>query len=305
MNPSLRHLLIACCLAICAVSTLGAQAFLCGGHAPAGPLSAAKIAADVRLSVLPASGSIYILTVFARFADEAPTPVPAWADQLFDAEREGSFAHFYRAMSFLDFWAHDASYARARGGNLGDASDLFDGVRYRRLAVETNPSTLATPTLSQAITGLTLQNMRPDGDGMALDVVMPRWGGALREEVHWAGEVLIDGDLTVAPAGRLVVFRNTQIRVAGSDRLQTGLDPARTELHIRGDFVIRSAAISQIANRCGGRTDRLAGRLRAIAQFPQPLQRRDANCLPLAARGAGAADCIQRHRPAGAPTGQC
>ena len=574
MKPSLRHLLIACCIAVCAVSTLGAQVFLCAGHAPNGPLSAAKIAADERLPVPPTKGRIgpiYILTVFARFADEEPTPVPEWADQLFAPEREGSFAHFYHTMSFgqlaiagevlprrfaasqpasayladapgqrgrygdfareilaqidaqidlarfdndgpdgvpnsgdddgwvdyifinmqsvpngfllssaiglaglgldekpfvsqaigsdgnpirvsglpsqgaiqktgnfaqavgvmahefghslglpdffdtsslknptqdpaedsagigrwglmgwgahgwdgtsgpvafsarsleqlgwigvenerlilvehdswdlrvrdlysggaiykiplraetpnnntlwreyllleyrnreahyynrgqpasgllvwhvrpqvfdnddeqrkhldlvtadgqyadagfpmgqtadrfagrdnLDFWAHDASYARTRGGNLGDASDLFDGVRYRHLAVGTNPSTLATPTLSEATTGLALQNMRPDEDGLTLDVVMPRWGGVLREEVHWAGEVLIDGDLTIAPAGRLVVFRNTQIRVAGSDRLQMGLDPERTEIHVHGDFVIRSAALSQIAN---------------------------------------------------------
>ena len=515
----MRHLLIACCITVCVVSTLRAQAFLCAGHAPDEPLPAAKIAADVRLSVLPAREPVYILTVFARFADEEPTPVPEWADQLFAAEREGSFAHFYHSMSFgqlaiagevlprrfaasqpasayladapshrgrygdfareilaqvdayvdlarfdndgsdgspirvsglpaqgaiqetgnfaqtvgvmahefghslglpdffdtsffkdlaqdpaedsagigrwglmgwgahgwdgasgpvafsarsleqlgwigaenerlilverdswdlrvrdlysggaiykiplraetpnnntlwteyllleyrgredyyyhrgepasgllvwhvrpqvfdndderrkhldliaadglyadagfsvgqtsdrfagrdnLDFWAHDASYARARGGNLGDASDLFDGVRYRRLAVGTNPSTLATPTLGEATTGLTLQNMRTDGDGLALDVVMPRWGGVLREEVHWAGEVLIDGDLTVAPEGRLVVFRNTQIRVTGSDRLQMGLDPERTEIHVHGDFVIRAAAVSQISN---------------------------------------------------------
>ena len=81
MNPSLRHLLIACCLVLCAVSTLGAQAFLCGGHAADEPLSAAKIAGEVRRPVLPASGSIYTLTIFARFADEKPTPVPAWADQ--------------------------------------------------------------------------------------------------------------------------------------------------------------------------------------------------------------------------------
>ncbi len=577
MTPNLSHLLCACCIALGSVSTLPAQAFLCGGHAADQPLPATKIAGAVPLPVLPASGAIHILAVFARFADEEPTAVPKWADQLFDPEREGSFAHFYHAMSLgqlaitgevlprrlaasqaaaaylaaapgqrggyenftrqilaqvdaqidlarfdndgpdgvpnsgdddgwvdyifinmqsvprgflfgpatglvslglaetpfvsralgpdgspirvgglpsqgaiqetgnfaqtvgvmahefghslglpdffdtsflknpnqspaedsagigrwglmgwgahgwdgisgpaafsarsleqlgwigaqnerlilverdrldlrvrdlysggaiykiplrtqtpnnntlwteyllleyrdrenyyhrgepaagllvwhvrpqvfdndderrkhldlvtadgqyadagfpigqtadrfagrdnLDFWAHDASYARARGGNLGDASDLFDGVRYRRLAVETNPSTLATPTLSQATTGLALQNMRPAGNGLALDVIMPRWGGVLREEVHWAGEVLIDGDLTVAPAGRLVVFRNTQIRVAGSDRLQMGLDPKRSELHIRGDFVIRSAAISQIANTLHVRPD--------------------------------------------------
>ncbi|MBI2502319.1 MAG: immune inhibitor A [Candidatus Latescibacteria bacterium] len=40
----------------------------------------------------------------------------------------------------LDFWAHDAAYAQAHGGNLGDATDLFDGVKYRAFTPQTNPS---------------------------------------------------------------------------------------------------------------------------------------------------------------------
>ena len=145
----------------------------------------------------------------------------------------------------LDFWAHDAAYAQSHSGNLGDASDLFDGVRYRRFDFSSNPSTLPTLSLSSATTGLTLDNMRPSHAGLTLNVVMPRWAGVLREEVHWSGEVLVDGDLTVAPEGRLVVSRNTQVKVAGSDRLATGLDSELAEIHVQGDFVIRDALIPQ------------------------------------------------------------
>ena len=37
----------------------------------------------------------------------------------------------------LDFWAHDGEYARAHMGNLGDATDPFDGVRFRAFTPET------------------------------------------------------------------------------------------------------------------------------------------------------------------------
>ena len=40
----------------------------------------------------------------------------------------------------LDFWAHDGDHARQRGGNLGDATDPFDGVRFTGFTPETNPS---------------------------------------------------------------------------------------------------------------------------------------------------------------------
>ena len=39
----------------------------------------------------------------------------------------------------LDFWAHDAQYAEDHGGNVGDSTDPFDGVRYRRFGPDTNP----------------------------------------------------------------------------------------------------------------------------------------------------------------------
>jgi len=40
----------------------------------------------------------------------------------------------------LDFWAHDRIYSTTRGGNLGDATDPFDGALYTTFTSETNPS---------------------------------------------------------------------------------------------------------------------------------------------------------------------
>ncbi|MBT5058532.1 MAG: hypothetical protein HOM68_18470 [Gemmatimonadetes bacterium] len=44
----------------------------------------------------------------------------------------------------LDFWARDAAYAEAHEGNLGDASDLFDGRQFRL-------TTVPAPTVSDPI----------------------------------------------------------------------------------------------------------------------------------------------------------
>ena len=40
----------------------------------------------------------------------------------------------------LDFWAHDRSYTSNHGGNQGDPTDPFDGVRFRAFTPETNPA---------------------------------------------------------------------------------------------------------------------------------------------------------------------
>jgi hypothetical protein len=39
----------------------------------------------------------------------------------------------------LDFWAHDQAYAATFAGNLGDATDPFDGVRAHAFTPDTNP----------------------------------------------------------------------------------------------------------------------------------------------------------------------
>jgi M6 family metalloprotease-like protein len=60
-----------------------------------------------------------------------------WADVGYPAGRVPAPLH---GEDNLDFWAHDAAYARKHVGNLGDATDPFDGVRWQSFTPETNPS---------------------------------------------------------------------------------------------------------------------------------------------------------------------
>ena len=136
----------------------------------------------------------------------------------------------------LDFWAHDAEYARANGGNQGDAGDLFDGVRYRRFDRVSNPSIASVGDfISPALSGLVLE-VRRVGEALRLKVEPPRWAGTIEQRVHWAGVVVVDGDVEVAPAGGIEIRMGTEVRFAGGDRLAAGLDPALSELRIEGDF---------------------------------------------------------------------
>ncbi|MBI2502549.1 MAG: immune inhibitor A [Candidatus Latescibacteria bacterium] len=135
----------------------------------------------------------------------------------------------------LDFWAHDQTYKTAHQGNLGDAADLFDGIRFTRLGPDSNPSTSGWGQPSEALSGLAV-DLRRRGSAMLADIRLPRWAGTIREKVRWAGEVLVDGDLTIAPGGVVILYSNAHIRFAGSDRLQGGRDPALCELHIQGDL---------------------------------------------------------------------
>jgi hypothetical protein len=73
--------------------------FVCAGFDPEqSPVQTAK-ALIGRTSKLPSRGQINVLVVFAQFKDEAQTPVPAFAADLFDAQLAGSFTHFYDTMS--------------------------------------------------------------------------------------------------------------------------------------------------------------------------------------------------------------
>jgi M6 family metalloprotease-like protein len=167
-----------------------------------------------------------------------------WADAGFP---DGATVDPHGGRDNLDFWAADAAYSQAHGGNLGDATDPFDGVRYRRLAFDSNPSTLDAPVAGLATTGLALEQMRPAAGGLRLSLRQPRWAGIINDEVHWAGTVLVDGDLTVGPTGRLVLARDTRVLVEGSDRLAEGMDVTKSEIRIEGDLVLRELSVSQLS----------------------------------------------------------
>ena len=150
---------------------------------------------------------------------------------------EGALADGLHGRDNLDFWAHDAAYNQTHNGNLGDATDPFDGVRFARLDMHSNPSTDPLGLIPAASSGLNLR-LRRQSTAMVVDIAQPRWAGAIRDEVHWAGPVIVEGDLQVAPGGRLVVHESTQVLFAGVDQLRSGRDPERIELEIQGDLVV-------------------------------------------------------------------
>jgi len=134
----------------------------------------------------------------------------------------------------LDFWAHDDGSVAAHAGNLGDDTDPFDGERFTQLGADLIPSK-ALRQLPAAAVGPQLK-MRRDGDVMIVDVRPVRWAGVIDTEIHWSGNVVVDGDLTVGADGRLVVHRGTRVRVAGVDRLAGGLMPGLCELTVDGEL---------------------------------------------------------------------
>ena len=139
----------------------------------------------------------------------------------------------------LDFWAHDKTYRQRHQGNLGDATDPFDGRNYTRFDIHANPSTgmLRQPQADKA-SGVAIKNIRRRASAMVADITVAHWAGVIRDDVHWKGEVIVDGDLTIAEGGRLVVHEDARVRFASTDRLQSGVDLERCELQVEGTLIV-------------------------------------------------------------------
>ena len=144
----------------------------------------------------------------------------------------------------LDFWAHDERYRTDFGGNLGDATDVFDGEQFTDFWAASNPAS----TL-----GISVTRIRREGDRMVADLKLQdrRRAGPIADMEIWSDRIEVVGDVTVLPAGRLEVHAGAQVLV-GPDVLGAGADTARVELRVygifnvgalgRGQAVFRSAA---------------------------------------------------------------
>ena len=88
-------------LSLGTASAAAQNRFLCaGGVAGAGRAPSTEAAAKVVRSSAPATGRA--IAIFARLRGEESerSSVPSWAGAIFDADRPGSFSHFYETMSF-------------------------------------------------------------------------------------------------------------------------------------------------------------------------------------------------------------
>ncbi len=153
----------------------------------------------------------------------------------------------------LDFWARDAAYSSAHNGNKGDATDPFDGVRFRRFAWDTNPAFSGHTGFARNLPlGVAIDNIRPQGTAMVVDVVRQQRPGHIVGDETWTGRVDLDGDVVVAPGATLTIDAGAEIRFARGDAQGTGFDPDRSELIVYGDIKIgEGASFASSAARTG------------------------------------------------------
>ena len=149
----------------------------------------------------------------------------------------------------LDFWAHDERYRTDFGGNLGDATDVFDGEQFTDFWAASNPA---------STTGISVTRIRREGDRMVADLKLQdrRRAGPIVSTEVWSDHIEVVGDVTVLPGGYLDVRAGAEVRV-GSDALATGADTARVELVVYGDLIVGVSGHGQTV-------------LRSAAIEPQP-----------------------------------
>ena len=126
----------------------------------------------------------------------------------------------------LDYWAHDEDYRIAFGGNLGDATDVFDGERFTGFWAASNPA--SSP-------GISVSNIRSQGERMVADLKLrdPRRAGPIDTDQVWSDRIELVGDITVLPGSHLDILAGTEILV-GPDALRVGEDLDRVELVVYG-----------------------------------------------------------------------
>ena len=155
----------------------------------------------------------------------------------------------FRGRDNLDFWAHDDRYRTDFGGNLGDATDVFDGEQFTDFWAASNPA---------STTGVSVTGIRREGDRMVADLKLQdhRRAGPITDMEIWRDRIEIVGDVTVLPEGHLDVRTGAEVLV-GPDALAAGADTARVELIVYGDLIVGVAGQGQTA-------------FRSVAADPQP-----------------------------------
>ncbi len=175
----------------------------------------------------------------------------------------------------LDFWARDGAYAAAHGGNEGDATDPFDGVRYTRLAWDTNPALSAHTGFTRNLPlGMAIENIRREGTRMRCSVRLRQpLPGHIGADTTWSGEVYINGDIVVEPGATLTLAGGARLRFVRGDDRRSGFDPDRSELLVYGGLRLEGQVRCESAAAVP-RADDWAGLLLMDGQSldPAPLQ---------------------------------
>ena len=142
----------------------------------------------------------------------------------------------------LDFWARDETYASDHNGNRGDATDPFDGDRFDRADLTTNPGLRAHARFERGVPlGIAIENIRDLGGGrMGLDILVRQpVEGNVSADAVWSGEVEVDGDVVVEPGVRLVLEAGTRVRFRRGDSRAAGFDRSFGEMIVYGELEVR------------------------------------------------------------------
>ncbi|MHB9029270.1 MAG: T9SS type A sorting domain-containing protein, partial [Candidatus Latescibacterota bacterium] len=70
----------------------------------------------------------------------------------------------------LDFWSRDISYHTEYNGNMGDETDVFDGVTFTEFSDRTNPNSRSEDNLNYS-SGIEIYNIRREGEEIVFDCV--------------------------------------------------------------------------------------------------------------------------------------
>ena len=152
----------------------------------------------------------------------------------------------------LDFWSRDDAYAVAHNGNQGDATDPFDGNRYTRINLTTNPAFSAHAGFRRAIPlGVALEDIRDAGGGsMELDLfVRQPSSGNIARDTTWSGEIAVAGDIIVEPGATLTMAPGTLLSISRGDNRGLGFDSGNSELIVFGNLVLQGDSESPVALR--------------------------------------------------------
>lgn len=125
----------------------------------------------------------------------------------------------------LDYYSKDDDFRAQHAGNLGDATDVFDGVRFTEYAPLSNP----------AINGVSVGDIRRAGAGFSADLVIGdrRRAGRLTGRQTWRDTMLIIGDVIIVAGASVDMAPRTVVRV-GADGRRTGADKSRIEIVVEG-----------------------------------------------------------------------
>ena len=137
----------------------------------------------------------------------------------------------------LDFWAHDLDYSRDHHGNLGDATDPFDGDLFTQFFVASNPS---------SDRGISVTRIRRAGSVMMADLNLRdrRRAGRIDRNESWADTVEVVADVVISPAARLDIEPGAVV-LFSEDLRRSGEAPDLCELVVKG-------ALSALGHGRGG-----------------------------------------------------